>query len=199
MRCLLTGAVVGTLITGAIQRPLAAQWAAGAELGASRFWGGSVELTEAQRSFRPYRPTVLAARLQREGGTLGVGMALEYFSAGLALAGAEGHLVANDIFTVYGLAPELLYRLAALGANRVLIRAGPLLEVWKIIDEGSEVRLGLQAGLSLYVPLGGRFEGTVAGGVAVVPSPFSEGQLDASFERRPLWRRSVAVGLQYRL
>ncbi len=199
MRCLLAGAIVGTLLAGAIQRPLGAQWAAGTELGASRFWGGSIEQTEAQRSFRPYRPTVLAVRLQREGRTLGAGMALEYFSAGLALEGAEGHLVANGIFTVYGLAPELLYRLTGLGSNRVLLRAGPLLEIWKIFDEGSELQLGMQAGLSLCVPLGGRFDATVAGGVAVMPSPFTDGQLDASFERQPLWRRSVALGLQYRL
>jgi hypothetical protein len=106
----------------------------------------------------------------------------------------------NGIFTVYSLLPELVYQISRLGSlNRLSLHAGPLLEFWSVLDEGSETRLGVQGALSMNVPLGGRFDGSVAAGAALISSPFGPTQLDPAFERRPLWRRRFAVGLAYRL
>ncbi|MEO7237503.1 MAG: hypothetical protein ABIZ96_02690, partial [Gemmatimonadales bacterium] len=70
---------------------------------------------------------------------------------------------------------------------------------WSVIDEDSQTRVGAQGAVSLNLPLGGRFAGSLTAGAAVMPSPFGEGQLDPPFERRALWRRRFAVGLDYRL
>ena len=180
--------------------PALGQWAVTTEVGADRFWGGSVETTAERRSFRPYRPTTLGVGLERRAGRLGAGLRLRYASASLALEGADGIVAAKGIFTVYSAAPEVVYRLTSVGvANQLMLRAGPLFEVWSVIDEDAQTRVGVQGAVSLTLPLGGRFAGSLMAGAAVIPSPFGEAQLDTGFERRALWRRRFAVGLDYRL
>jgi hypothetical protein len=162
--------------------PAASQWAVGAEVGADRFWGGSAETTPEGRSFRPYRPTTFGVGVVRRSGTWGVGLHIRYASAALAL---EGH----DALVI-----------AAVGAgNQLLLHGGPLFEIWSVTDEGSRSRVGVQAAVSLLMPLGGRLAGTLSTGAALTPSPFTSDQLDTGFERRALWRRRVAGGLEYRL
>jgi hypothetical protein len=180
--------------------PAASQWAIAAEVGADRFWGGSAETTPEGRSFRPYRPTTFGAGLVRRAGKVGFGLRLRYASAGLALEGSEALVAAKGVFTIYSASPELIYRIAMVGpGNQLLLHGGPLFEVWSISNEDSQSRLGMQAAVSLLVPLGGRFAGTLSAGVAVTPSPFASDQLDTGFERRAFWRRRVAGGLEYRL
>jgi hypothetical protein len=177
-----------------------AQWTLGTEVGSDRFWGGSVETTAERRSFRPYRPTTFGMRLERRHGRLGVGMRLRYTSAGLALEGPDALSAVKGVFTIYSVSPEVVYRIATVGpANQLLMHGGPLFEVWSVIDENSETRVGVQGAVSLNLPLGGRFGGSIMAGAALIPSPFGNAQLDPSFERRALWRRRFAVGLDYRL
>ena len=180
--------------------PLLGQWVVAAEVGADRFWGGSVERTEDERSFLPYRPTTFGLGLERGAGRFAFGIRLRYASASLALEGADGVVAVKGIFATYSVSPELVYQIAAVGpANRLLLHGGPLFEVWRVIDEDAQTRVGMQGGVSLSVPLGGRFAGSVTAGAAFIPSPFSAEQLDSDFERRALWRRRIAAGLAYRL
>jgi len=179
---------------------LEGQWSVGAYIGADRFWGGSLETTQDERSFHPYRPTTFGARVQWEGSHLGAGMTLGEFAAGMALEGVDAAVVAKNVFSVYSVAPEVLYRVAVVGAaNRLLLRAGPLLELWKALDEEPQTRLGVQGAFALYVPLGWKLEAVLSAGAALIPSPFAEDQLDPPFERRPLWRRHFTASFQYRL
>lgn len=179
---------------------LSGQWVVSAEVGADRYWGGSVEKTAQHRSFRPYRPTSFGVGLERRSARLSAALHLRYASASLGLEGAGGVVAAKGALSAYTAAPEIIYRLAYLGAvNRLLVRTGPLFEVWRMPDGGSESRVGVQAAVSLGVPLGRRLEGSLVAGGAVIGSPFAAGQLDSDFERRALWRRRFAVGLNYRL
>ena len=177
-----------------------AQWTLGAEVGSDRFWGGSVETTAERRSFRPYLPTTFGVRVERREGRLGAGLRLRYTSASLALEGADAVVAAKGVFTVYSAAAEVIYRVMSVGSvNQLVLHLGPLFEVWSVIDENSETRVGVQGAMSLNVPLGGRFAGSIMAGAALIASPFEEAQLDPSFERRALWRRRFAVGVDYRL
>jgi hypothetical protein len=118
----------------------------------------------------------------------------------MALEGEGAVAVINGVFDVYSASPEVIYRIAILSAgNELQLRAGPLLEVWNILDEESRTLIGAQGGLSLRVPLSGRFAGLVTAGAAVTPSPFLQNQLDPNFEPRALWRRGVAGRLEYRM
>jgi hypothetical protein len=181
-------------------RPVLGQWAVTTEVGTDRFWGGSIETTGERRSFRPYRPTTFGIGLERRAGRLGAGLRLRYASASLALEGADAVVAAKGIFTVYSAAPEIVYRIVSVGSvNHLMLHAGPLFEVWSVVDEDSQTRVGIHGAVSLNLPLGGRFAGSVMAGVALIPSPFGEAQLDPDFERRALWRRRFAVGLDYRL
>lgn len=180
--------------------PLLAQWAVTAEIGSDRFWGGSVEKAGERRSFLPYRPTTFGVGLEHRAGRFAVGVGLRYASASLALEGAKGVVAAKGIFTVYSVSPELVYRIASVGSVHPLsLHAGPIFEVWGVVDEDREIRVGVQSAVSLGVPLGGRLGGSVMVGAALIPSPFAGGQLNSDFERRALWRRRVAAGLEYRL
>jgi hypothetical protein len=103
------------------------------------------------------------------------------------------------VFSIYSVAPDVSYRVARVGAgNSLWLVGGPLLEMWNIIDEGTRARLGAHGGLALVVPLGSRISAMLSGGLAVVPSPFDDGELLEEFELRTLWRRGLAGALEYR-
>ena len=175
------------------------QWTVGVELGADRFWGGSLEDAPERRSFRPYRPTAFIGALERRSGSGGLGLRLVYTEASLALEGSDAVVAAKGVFKVYSASPEVSYRIASVGSsNQVLLRVGPLFEVWSTIDERSRTRVGVQGAASLGIPLGGRFAGTISAGAALIPSPFEDGELPG-YKLRGLWRRRFAAGLQYRL
>ncbi len=199
MNLRLTNMLATVLALCALSNPVEGQWSVGAEVGADRFWGGSLEASQEERSFHPYRPTTFGAGVRWEGSTLGTGIRVGYFSAGMALEGADAIVVAKNVFRVYSLAPEVVYRVASIGrANRMLFRAGPLFEIWKALDEESKTSLGVHGALAVSVPLGWKLESVLSAGIALMPSPFAEDQLDPPFERRALWRRSITAGLQYR-
>jgi hypothetical protein len=176
------------------------QWAAGLEVGSARFWGSSVETAEPHRSFRPYRPTTFGIGLSRQVGRLGVALHLRYAGASLALEGADAVVAIKGAYKLYHASPELVYRIATLASTTELrLHAGPLLELWRTDGEDSQWRAGVHGGVSLCVPLGGRFAGSLTAGAAVTASPLTDAQLLAGYERRALWRRSVTAGLEYRL
>jgi hypothetical protein len=180
--------------------PAVAQWVVSLEIGAERFWGGSIETTPEQRSFRPYRPTTLGIGLERKADDLGIALRFRYAEAPLALEGEEAALAVKGIFDVYSIAPELSYRLVTVGHDvPITLHAGPLVEVWSIVDEGSKTHVGAHGEVSLTVPLGSGLAGTFLAGGAVMPSPFSPEQLIENYEPRTLWRRGVAARLEYRL
>jgi hypothetical protein len=175
------------------------QWRVGVEVGSERFWGGSADTAGEGPSFRPYRPTSFGLGLARWARKWGAGVSFRYLSASLALEGAEGLVAVKGIFEVYGADAHLAYRVARVSANELTLETGPLLEVWSVSGEESQTRVGIQAGLSLRVPLGTGLVGSLTGALAVIASPFTESQLDSGFERRPLWRRRLAGGLELRL
>jgi hypothetical protein len=175
------------------------QWSTAIQVGSDRFWGGSVETAPDHRSFRPYRPTTFGAAIQRRGSRVGVGLRLGYTKAGLALEGSDALVAAKGVFTIYSISPEITCRMATVGAgNSLLLEAGPLFEVWDIIDEEARTRAGAQGAVTLAVPLGGRISAAVSGGVALISSPFNTGELLPEYELRALWRRRFAGGLEYR-
>jgi hypothetical protein len=185
--------------------PLQAQWRLGVEVGAARFWGGSRDTGGQDVSVVPYRPTVYGLGLERQSAKYGVGLQLHYAEASLGAVGPEVQVAAEGAFTIFSISPEAIVRLATLGpGNQLRIHAGPLFEIWDIIDQGSRTRAGVQGSVSLDVPLGRRFRASVLAGGAVTSSPYNEGELNlgggaAAYELRTLWRRSFAVGLNYGL
>ena len=203
--CLRTVAVVLTVLLAAGSSPLAGQWRLGIEVGAARFWGGSLDTGAAQTSFRPYRPTTFGIGLERQAGRYAVGLRVHYFQAGLALEGAEVVISSEGAFKAVSISPEAAVHLATLGpGNQVRVHAGPVIEVWDVIDNGTRTRVGVQGSVSFDVPLGGQVSGVAFAGAAVTPSPYEDGELDLgggapAYERRALWRRTFGVGLRYRL
>jgi hypothetical protein len=139
--------------------------------------------------------------LARGGGRVGVGLRVHYASSSLALEGDDGVAAVKDALTVYGAQPELSIRLAHVGQDGTLwLYGGPLLEVWELAHEVSRTRFGVAAALGLEVPFGRHWSGVLRAGGAVTPSsPFTEADLDPTFEPRTLWRREIAGSLRYRL
>jgi hypothetical protein len=188
------------LLVWAKPTPAWSQWSASLSVGSDRFWGGSLENGPERKSFRPYRPTVFGLGLERQLGSVGVGLHGRYAEPGLGLEGEGAVVAAKGAFTVVGIAPEVSYQVATLGpGNRLLVHLGPLFEFWHPIDEEWRTRVGAQGSVSLTVPLGGRFGLSLSGNVAVIPSPFSAEELLDQYELRTLWRRGFAGGVQYQI
>ena len=202
---LLSRLSIAVAILSMFASPLPGQWRLGVELGAARFWGGSRDTGGENTSFVPYRPTIIGVGLERQLGKYGLGLQLRYTEASLALVGPEVAVATEGAFTTFSVAPEAIVRIATLGAgNEFRVHAGPLFEIWDLIDMDSRTRMGAQGSLSLDIPLGERFRGAVLAGGAVVSSPYNEGDLDLgpdapTYQRRALWRRNFAVGLSYKL
>jgi hypothetical protein len=192
-------------ITIAWCSPLLGQWRMGVQVGASRFWGASEDTGGDHTSIRPYRPTTFGIGMERQSHQYAVGLQLQYAESSIGLEGPEGVVSAEDAFTIVSILPELALRVATLGSgNQLRLHAGPLFEIWSIIEQNSRTRVGAQGSVTLDVPLGGHFDGVVLAGIAVTPSPFEEGELDLgagapTYDLQTLWRRSFAVGLRYGL
>jgi hypothetical protein len=177
-----------------------AQWSVSLGVESERFWGGSLELGPERKSFRPYRPTVVGVGLERRMGKVGLGLRARYTEASLGLEGRDAVVALKGGFTVVGIAPEISYHIATLGpGNRLVLHAGPLVEFWDPVESDGRTRVGAQGIASLGIPLGGRFGRSVGGSLAFVASPFNSNELIDGYERRALWRRGFAAGLQYQL
>ena len=188
-----------TILLAAVSHEAAAQWVLSADVTAARFWGGSHEVA-GDRSFRPYRPTILGIGLERP--LLGIRIAVRgyYASASLALEGREAFAGVKSALDLHGVAVELSYPIASLGESvRVMIYGGPVIEVWDLADQSSNTRAGAGGSIGLQVALGRRLTGVFKTGVAVTSSPFAMTDLAAGFEPRALWRREVSGRLRYRL
>jgi len=196
-------ALLGTLTALTLLPSVAAaQWTAELQVGGSRFWGTSRELgVEAPHSFRPYRPTTIGLRLERTAGALTLAFTGYNAGTGFALEGDDGAILANGVLTVTGIQPEADFRIAMLpGAGRIALGAGPLLEVWGVQSASSRTRFGGHAAAILEVPLGGRLRAAVRGGMSVLPSSIlNDDEVTSGYERRATWRRSLTLGLGYRL
>jgi hypothetical protein len=201
MRALYARAALCALfaLTG-VPRSSAAQWTLAAEIGSARFWGGSAEVG-GDRSFRPYRPTLVGLGLAYARSNVGVGVHFHYAGSSLALEGKEALVASKGVLDVYGISPEVSLPVTRLGPDvRMRLYAGPLIEVWKLASEISHLRMGAAASVGLEVPLGVRLAGTLRAGMAVTPaSPFAREDLDPSYEPRALWRRTLSTSLAYRL
>jgi|tagenome__1003787_1003787.scaffolds.fasta_scaffold20836730_2 hypothetical protein len=176
------------------------QWRVRAEVGADRFWGGAQEEGGEGRSVTPYRPTTWGLALERRGGgKAGFALQLRYEQASLAVAGGGAAAVVEGVFSSFTASPELVYRVLALGPNTLRLHIGPVVEIWDLLDSPTRARFGGQTGLSLSIPLGGRFEGSLIGGFSVIPSIYDPEDLPETYSRQALWRRHFGVGLEYRL
>src|SRR3954453_11877790 len=86
--------------------PLSAQWRIGAEVGAARFWGGSLD-SGTQTSIRPYRPTTFGAGVEHQSGRYALGLQLQYADVSLGLEGPDATVSAPDAFTILSVSPEV--------------------------------------------------------------------------------------------
>ena len=125
------------LFTSTLSRQAVAQWFIGLEIGSERFWGGSLETTPDQRSFRPYRPTTFSAAVERRSGSLGAALRLRYTDASMALEGSEAVVAVKGVFTIISVSAEISYGIITLGQNQLLLHAGPVVEHWSLVDEDS--------------------------------------------------------------
>jgi len=181
--------------------PLAGQWGLEVEFAASRFSGTARDTTAAgPASSGPSHPTVVALRLDRRVGSVGVGLGLSYASVGVREEGREFAVVQKDVLTFVELAPEISWRCARTDSGAALrLHAGPVADVWHPDGGTSRTLIGARGALSVEWPITGRLASSVHAGAVVTPPVFEQGDLPAGFERRATWRRWVSLGLRYRL
>ncbi|HXE56392.1 MAG TPA: hypothetical protein VNK43_00180 [Gemmatimonadales bacterium] len=126
-----------------------------------------------------------------------IGLGLGYSSGALRAetddAATEDRTFSTDRFRA---AIVVGRRIARLGANELLLAAGPTLDRWTLTGSDRETRFGAQAELALRIPLGAvELENSVAYGIS--GSPFDEAGLPPTMERRAL--RTLSVGAALRI
>jgi len=196
------GVVLAVLAVGGSPRMLASQsggWGIGAELGLSRFWGGTRSIPpNPTPAVRPYRPTTFGLRVDRALGRGRVGIGVQYAESSLGAEGDEILTAVKGAVTWWQVTPEAAWRLATLGPV-VQLRAfgGPTVDIWKSEGESARTRIGGQVGLEMLVPLGRRIAGTLRARTGISGSVFEQADLPADVERRIMPAANVALGLRY--
>lgn len=190
--------IVGFLLAAPLQAQ-ARRWSVTIEAGELRFRGTSADTSaEDNGAFRPFRPATLGLRLER-GGAVGVGLGVLYGAGSAALIGPELTIASRtDALTLVELAPSVSLRVARLGSGSLRIAGGPVLDHWSWSPAPSRWRVGGELVARLETPLGAASGLVVRAGVARSGSMLEDDDLPESFERRPSWRSSVAVGLMVR-
>ncbi len=194
-------AIVLCLSSGPLP-PLAAQWSIGIDAGVSHFSGTSRDTTAASdpSSLRPHHPTLIGLRIDRGFGRMSVSLGLTYASADLVAENKELGVVEKDLLGLREIAPEITYLLGTTrNGLKLLTHVGPLIDVWLLKEAESRTRLGAHAGVSVEWPVAGRLTGSIRAGAALTGSVFNEGELPPELGRRAMWRRSLSIGLRYRL
>src|SRR2546426_10922393 len=190
--------VLGLLIAG---RPaLAAQWSVAVEATASYYGGPSRDSGADPTAFRPHHPTSVGLRVDRRFGRLGVGVGAALAGADLIAENSSVGAILKGALDLFEVAPEVAVIVGRTGPGlAVRVHAGPLIDIWSPQGADTRTRTGGHAGLSLEWPGSRRFAGSLRVAAALTGSLFKEGELPPGFERRAMWRRSVSLGLQYRL
>ncbi len=176
-------------------------WGLGVEVGIVRYWGASGPLAGSdQLSLRPYRPTHVGIRLDREISAVRVALHARYAESAIGGEFEGGAAIFTAGFTLLELAPETavpLVRFASGAALRAF--AGPVVYFWLPPDDPTRTRLGARGGLELEAPLGRRVSAVTRlhGGIAA--SALDETDLPPGYEIRSMPSMGVAVGARVRL
>ena len=179
---------------------LAAQWSVALEAAFSYYGGGSRDTAADPTAIRPHHPTLVGLRLDRRLGRLGVGVAAALAGPDVIVENSQAGTILKDALDLFEIAPEANLVLGRTdGGVAVRVHAGPLIDIWSPDGADTRARVGGHAGLSLEWPLSLRFAGSIRAAAAVTGSLFDPGELPPGFERRVMWRRSVSLGLGYRL
>src|SRR5262249_45632339 len=150
-----------TLLLAAVSHEAAAQWAISTDVTAARFWGGSREL-DGDRSFRPYRPTIIGLGLERRVLGVDVGVRGYYARVSLALEGDDGFAGVTDALDLHGVALEVSHGVLRLGeAAQAVVFGGPVIEVWDLADQSTSTHVGFSGSIGVQVALSGRLSGVV--------------------------------------
>ena len=184
----------------ALPSGLMAQWSVAFEATASYYGGASRDTAADPISVRPHHPTSFGLRLERCFGQLGVGVSAALAAPDVIAENSSAGAIVKDALDLFEIAPEAAVLVGRTPSGvAVRFHAGPLIDVWAPQGEDARTRVGGHAALSLEWPLTARLAGSVRGGVALTSSLFNEGELPGGFELRAMWRRSVSLGLRYRL
>ena len=166
------------------------------ELGLARFHGGIRDTSAPPVYIRPFRPTLVTLRLT--GPRFGVALTI----AGAATGYSQGSvsLLQGGDLSLLELAPEFRHPVARTsGGGRLLLHAGPLLDLWRQNGGGTVARIGGHAGATLELPVSGRLGVSVRADAAATGSQLKDTALAADLSQHTLWRTRLGVGAMYRL
>ncbi len=184
----------------ALPARLSAQWSVALEAAFSYYGGGSRDTAADPTAIRPHHPTIVGLRVDRRFGRLGVGVAAALAGPDVIVENSQAGAIIKDALDSYEIAPEAALVVGRTdGGVAVRIHAGPLVDMWSPAGADTRTRVGGHAGLSLEWPLSDRFAGSVRAAAALTGSLFENGELPGGFELRAMWRRSVSLGVRYRL
>jgi len=207
--------VVGMVPHALVQAPEVPRQRAlsfGVSIGTSVFSGaanGTGDRGE-QLLFIPYRPTMFGVTIGCGGGALRLEFTAAVGEPGLAIRGAgvpeeagnEGLLlVIENAFRVRALSGGASTRLGRLRGGPLLRGvAAVLVERWTSPDTPARTVAGGQAGFAMEVELSGSLTARAEGTVGFTPaSPFRQEDLPSGFQQRGTWRRSLGVGVSWKL
>jgi hypothetical protein len=197
-RLVSTTLLAACLSAGPLTAQAPSRWSWSLGLEGLRFGAGAQDTVAESGSAVALRPS------GRIGARLGVHRALGSWTAGLTIGVAQGNVeAANEVVAIRDRTADLSRYRAGVAVERRLARprqghlsfgVEPSLDLWSL-DGETRTRAGLQAGLTLRLPLGTlELEQRIIVGVS--RSPLEAADLGGAFERRSLRMLGFGVGVR---
>jgi hypothetical protein len=173
-------------------------WGIGLEVGIQRLWGASGPLPGSEElAFRPYRPTHVGVRVDRDVGGLRLGFGARYAQCAAGGEYPGGATLFTEGFTLLELAPEAGMRLVRLGGGAAVRSfGGPVISIWGPPDDASRARLGVRVGLEVEAPVGSRVRLVTRLHAGVGGSALDEDDVPVGYEVRSMPSAGVSVGFK---
>jgi hypothetical protein len=167
-----------------------------------RYWGGSVGFTDdgTQLSFRPFRPEFYGIRLSRASGATRVGIGAGLSRPNLGAedpTGAAASLPGSNRQTELDL--ELAQRLLAAGPRaRIWGYIAPMLTRWEF-EGAKKWAVGGSIGLEAELDVTGALAVQSRISLAAQSSPLPGADVPEGYSADAVYRRSIGIGVRYRL
>lgn len=176
-------------------------WRLTLDVGATAFSAAAHDTSADPVQLRPWHPRIYSLRVTRDAGRLGVGMTLGISEGALGVNVQDFAVLDGTNAPLIELAPELRYRLVAIGSGGTLhLSIGPVIDLWMPQDADARTVCGGIGAATLSLPLAGSWLVDVRGDLAVTGSLLTPEEESPELIRESTMRRGrIALGITKKL
>lgn len=176
-------------------------WSLTLERGSTTYSMAAHDTSTPQIRVLPWHPAAWSIRIARDGDAVGFALALTAANGQLGAASGDVVILPGAALLLLEVAPELRRRFTASASGTTLTaHLGPVFDLWA--PQGDDVRTayGAMGGVTLDLPIAGRWSAGVRADLAVTGSEATKAEESDAVKRANTMRRGrLALGISRRI